>query len=183
MADQTRCPNCFEVIIKGAKICKHCGSRLTFSKHLQLSSLILSLLVALVSVATVALPVIKSTILGDAPIISGAVMVGTQHEVHALLTNTGTRSAAIFEVLVIYNDKQQKQVLLSGDYQNDLLNPGKTRRQKLTSDVELPQFVPSGFLNGEEKDPGIGVCKLLIRFVRHDGEQDETEIPYSCLII
>ena len=184
MAKKTKCPNCLEEILEGATICKHCGSRLTSKKYLQDSSLVLSLLVALISVSTVAIPAIKNAVIGDRPRISGAVIVSNQHEVESLVTNTGTRDAAIYEIHVSYfRGNQQVQVFLAGNYKNKMLIPGISQRYRMTSEVVVPQLDPGGFSNGGSEGTGMPECNLLIKYIRHDGIRDEAQIPYKCIIV
>jgi len=53
-----RCPACAELIRSEAKRCRYCDTALTWREHLTLSNTILAFAVALVTVATAAIPVI-----------------------------------------------------------------------------------------------------------------------------
>lgn len=56
------CIACKEPILEGASICKHCGVSQSWRKHLHLSSTILALLVALLSVLSTTIPVITGAL-------------------------------------------------------------------------------------------------------------------------
>ena len=59
----TRCFACMERLAPGATKCSHCGSFQNWRRYLGLSSVVLSLLVALISVSTVGISVFKDVII------------------------------------------------------------------------------------------------------------------------
>ena len=85
------CLVCREAIRKGAKKCIHCDSyQGRLSHRLSLSSTMLSLLVALVSVSAFAIPIIHKTLNPGADI--RATVVGSQENfMQIVVTNVGTQ--------------------------------------------------------------------------------------------
>lgn len=61
MAEETACRSCKESIKNGAKKCIHCDSYQNWRRFFDFSGIVLSLIIALISVLTVSIPIIKTT--------------------------------------------------------------------------------------------------------------------------
>jgi hypothetical protein len=82
---------CRERILPDARLCKHCGAYQGWRKHLSLSSTVLALLVALISVATASIPVV--------------VKAWTPHRSDVQLTVSRASFDTIFVVASNYGDR------------------------------------------------------------------------------
>ena len=91
----TLCKSCREPIKFGAKKCVHCEAFQDWRGSLHLSSTLLALLVALVSVISLAVPVLKETFSPN----NSQLVVALQHDSPTVLTllvsNTGTKPGGI----------------------------------------------------------------------------------------
>ena len=61
--DSKRCVSCLESMVPGATKCPHCGSFQNWRRYLNLSTVMLSLLIALISVSTVGISIFKEVII------------------------------------------------------------------------------------------------------------------------
>lgn len=62
---KVRCQSCRGIIEKGATKCIHCDSYQNWRRHINVSSTVLALLVALISVLTTSIPIIKNALVGE----------------------------------------------------------------------------------------------------------------------
>lgn len=89
------CKQCSEPIPAGAKLCRHCHSHQDWRRHLNISSTVLALLVALVSVLSAGVPVLVSALGSPASRLSLSNAVVSNETLFLVATNTGERPAAI----------------------------------------------------------------------------------------
>ena len=102
-AEQTQklCRTCAQLIPTLAKKCTHCGDFQDWRSHLGMSTTVLSLLVALVSVSSQAIPVILNAIKPAAAAEIRATLQGSdQFFLTILVTNTGQLTGGVNRVYI-----------------------------------------------------------------------------------
>jgi hypothetical protein len=95
VSDSKPCKVCGEPIKKLARVCIHCNNYQDWRADLNISNTVLSLLVALFSVLTVALPAITTFITPKNSNLIFSFQVGTGNTISVLVTNTGIRPGAV----------------------------------------------------------------------------------------
>ena len=91
-----RCEVCQEPINERALKCIHCSSEQGFMRRrLGLSSTVLSLLVALVTVLTAAIPVIKNAFTPEDLRVTAAFQAADAHSVSVMVSNNGIRAGSV----------------------------------------------------------------------------------------
>jgi hypothetical protein len=104
MADSSQeskpCAVCGEKIATVALKCIHCESYQDFRRYSPLSSTILSLIIALISVATLAVPILKKTFQGENSEILISTVIPEDRKVSVFVSNSGTRPGAIIEAFM-----------------------------------------------------------------------------------
>jgi hypothetical protein len=95
-AEETKaCKVCAEPIKKAARVCTHCNNYQDWRAELNLSSTMLSLLVALFSILTVALPAIKKYMTSDNSNLSFYYQGTNTNAVSVLVANNGNRPGTV----------------------------------------------------------------------------------------
>lgn len=123
---QGRCTTCLEPIKPGAKKCLRCDSYQDWRRHLSISSSVLALLVALVSVLTFAIPVFKSATTPKDSSIQVSLQRIVDDDIYLLATNSGIRSGSITAIdLILTRDEYHKHILDLG-IKPLILSPGQT---------------------------------------------------------
>lgn len=89
------CPVCGEGIALKARKCIHCDSLLDWQRHLNFSSTFLALLVALISVTTVAVPIFVAAFEVKKSIITMDMISTAGESIGVLVTNKGDRPGLI----------------------------------------------------------------------------------------
>jgi hypothetical protein len=98
---QKLCRTCSQLIPSLAKKCTHCGDFQDWRSHLGMSTTVLSLLVALVSVSSQAIPVILSAIKPEASAEIRATLQGSDRFFLTILaTNTGQLTGGVNRVYI-----------------------------------------------------------------------------------
>jgi hypothetical protein len=95
VSDTKPCKVCAEAIKAAARKCIHCDSYQDWHSNINVSSTVLSLLVALISVLTTALPVIKETITTKNSDLSFSFQGSVGNLVSVLVTNQGARPGTV----------------------------------------------------------------------------------------
>jgi hypothetical protein len=126
-----KCLVCKEDILKGAKKCTKCESFQDWRRFFQFNIVVLSLLVALFSVITTSVPVIRSAILPEADVKFSFLHLN-HGNIIVVATNTGRRPAVLKRVslnMVSIPDGSKRSVPLSvrGETENKeiIINPDK----------------------------------------------------------
>jgi hypothetical protein len=94
------CRRCRRGIPAGAKLCSHCSSYQDWRGYLPISSTVLALLVALISVASATLPAAVAALHHPNSVVKIASPVINGEEVYLVVSNTGDRPAAISSALL-----------------------------------------------------------------------------------
>ncbi|QDU44306.1 hypothetical protein Mal52_27850 [Symmachiella dynata] len=147
-SERVPCTVCGELIHSSAKKCTHCDTWLDWRRHLTLSSVVLSLLVALVSVSTVAVPIIVNAFQPNDAVINARILRvgegwGTRHEgipprarqydttfFYVLAVNSGPKSGCVIECHV-HTKSDGWQLAATGPdmfmEERIVINPGQAR--------------------------------------------------------
>jgi len=89
------CKVCGEPIAKEAKKCIHCDSYQDWRRHLSFSSTVLALLTALLSVATVAVPVLRDLVIEPDSNLVASFQSLDNHSANFVVSNTGSRPGTV----------------------------------------------------------------------------------------
>jgi predicted nucleic acid-binding Zn ribbon protein len=129
----SHCFLCRKEIPRGAKICTECNSYQDWRKHFGFSSTVLSLLVALVSVLTVAVPVIRNALTPDRSEVHCALLTWNATGATLLVSNRGVRPAVVksLRLKLVTSTQPKTETIFAGDFpEPPILEPGKFRTVK-----------------------------------------------------
>jgi hypothetical protein len=133
--EPTLCRACREEIRPGARKCIHCQSAQGWQRHLSLSSTVLALLIALISVLQSALPVFIAIYKGDASRVSMHFLKANGLSLILAASNSGTRPGTLAHgTLTLPLRGDSIDFSLNGDSAVDLILPAQTTPIKLTFD-------------------------------------------------
>jgi hypothetical protein len=105
-AAQTLCSTCFEPIDERAKKCIKCDSYQDWRRHLNLSSSVLALLVALVSVLALAVPILKPILETKDSELEVRFQAVANNHVFFLVTNSGNRAGSVAELTLNFSRRE-----------------------------------------------------------------------------
>jgi len=129
----TLCRVCREEIKPGAQKCIHCGSTQGWQRHLAVSSTVLALLVALISVLQSALPVFIAAYNGNASKVSMNFLKADGHSGIFAASNSGNRPGTLaFGSLILKSPSDEYSFPLEGDSAVNLILPAQITPIKLT---------------------------------------------------
>lgn len=135
---------CRKQIPHDAIICTECDSYQDWRRYFGVSGTILSLLVALISVLTVAVPVIRSGLTPERSVVHCDVLRWNREAgtVAVVVSNSGTRPAAVQTLSLTSNASHtaNPKVVFRADFPEPILEPGKYR---VLSFQALNQSVPT----------------------------------------
>ena len=181
-----QCPSCREYINVAATKCTHCGSFQNWRRHLNFSSSLLSLMVALISVATVFITVVMNSTTKKnseihASIINWQRSFITDGQMYPVLTvelfvsNSGQRPGAVKTIAIRGEGDSQFQFLRSvvstsntvyahDKVESQIVEPGKTLllKEHLKSSLTVDEF-ESKYANSD----------LRVVVVNFDGKEEE----------
>jgi hypothetical protein len=182
-----RCKVCAEPINVSAKRCIHCQSDQGWASRLGFSATVLSLLVALITVLTAAIPVIKDALTprnsGLTASFQGADPVG----VHVLVSNDGIRPGSVkFGDWRVARSSSMAQDLLGISFfisspqaaSDRTVDPGKS---KVFSFVPTPSYTePFDQLRQIFNDLLDKKCFFKVIFLSFKAERQEKEFEITC---
>ncbi len=173
-----KCHACREDLIEGAKICKHCGSFQDWRRHMMFSSSILALLVALVSVTSFTIPIIKKSLIVEDSNILLSFQFSRENEICIIATNNGSKSGSIAnsELIIRKNQKNigKYPLRISGESSGEaFISPGISKQLKLYIINEERNRI-------EKEDIDLLSCMLDITSIKYSGEEDNKHIPLNC---
>jgi hypothetical protein len=128
-----RCSTCSAEIPRGARICTKCNQfqdwRGFFGRSSTVLSTILSLLVALFSVLTTAIPVIHNALTPERSNVQCSLLDWTDKNAKLVVSNKGVRPAVVqrAEVVLETPDGSKSSVILNPTESDPILEPGKYR--------------------------------------------------------
>jgi predicted nucleic acid-binding Zn ribbon protein len=131
--EESRCFLCRKPIPRGARICTECNTYQDWRKYFGFSSTVLSLLVALVSVLTVAIPVIRNALTPDRSDVYCALLTWNTTGATLLVSNRGVRPAVVKNLRLksVTSTESKTEIVFAGDFLDPpILEPGKFRTVK-----------------------------------------------------
>jgi hypothetical protein len=140
----TRCKFCRQMISSKARKCIHCGSDLTWKRHLSIGTTTLAILTALISVSASAIPAIYNSIAADDSEISAVYIAPINsresYNITLLASNSGRKPGAI----------TQASLLLEADVSLVAHLDPESKAKKLEIGIPLstermdPEFIEGG---------------------------------------
>lgn len=182
-----QCVACKRAIVQGATKCDKCGAAQNWRRHLQISSTVLSLLVALVTATGIVATLLVTTFRTDfsqIEVSARAVSIYQREAVHVdatvLVTNTGTASGYIesAEIQIHHDDGKRFTTRLNIDPANAVVEPDTLRVIKL-SGIAGPLEIWGA------ADWDISHVELHLVIVRHDTSEKPLTIhvPKELLVV
>jgi hypothetical protein len=183
-----QCTTCGEEIAYTARKCIHCDSYQDWRRYLTFSSTVLALLVALLSVATVAGPVFRDLLtIKDSDLVASFQGVNADDQAVFVVSNLGTRPGTVGEVLIMVAPSESGEFHL---YRGFPLASG-TRDESIFVDAGKSAAVrygpgPSkydsswGDFSWERDDIAKFQCAIGILLINFSGPQFQACFKYSC---
>ena len=121
------CKNCAEEIKFDAKLCNHCVSFQDWRSNFQFGTVVLFLLVALVSVLSIALPALIASLIPNNSRLEFTVQGSSKDTVFVLVSNLGKRPGSIAHV-ALFLDEEAEIVLNLDPFSHNIkiIEPEKT---------------------------------------------------------
>ena len=132
--ETVECKVCKEKILKGAKKCIKCDSYQGFRRNFNISTVVLSLVIALISIITAAAPIIKNTFTSDQSIIRFSYLKSDSKEITVVSSNIGNKPGILKGAkLCIFNNGIKTVEPIPLNWKNtdknieSVIEPGKLR--------------------------------------------------------
>jgi len=175
---KTLCTVCKSEINSGAKKCIHCNSFLDWRRFLHFNTIVISLLVALISVISATAPVLKSILTPQADT-RFALFSIRGDKVNVLATNTGQRAAVLKEAWIEMKEAgsgKTRRVLLSktDDKGKELIFEPDKWKNLVLSPVELHDAI--NLIHPEDYTS----CRLFFVTFDLDHKLHEFTVDFSC---
>jgi hypothetical protein len=167
------CRVCGEDIKLTARKCPHCASYQDWRGGLGLSTEVLALLVALISIATAGTPIILNALTPrESQLHFSVASVGAGY-VSMFVTNSGARPGLVWgQARISVQGEKGMRVSFPGFPSTDTVIPPETSA--------LIRFQPSpGDLPFYGWD-GDRICSVAITTTNFDGEDNSVEVPFDC---
>lgn len=135
---EKNCIVCGSVIYTAASKCIHCKSYQDWRRHLNFSQSTLALIIALLSIMTVAGPVLKNLFAADESNVKASYLICKPGRFEVVLTNSGNRTAVVrggnFQLLLNGKTHLQEHVTalpIDGLKKSPFVAPGQSRLFKM----------------------------------------------------
>lgn len=198
------CPICRELIFRGAKLCIHCKSDLTWKRYLSISNTTLALLTALIAVVGTVGPQLQRMYFGENSRLTAAVLGEAPESglISVLVTNEGTRpgyvgKSSLILPIIFYDDEAaksgvdvQSEMYLSLDLVDGNKSPveSKTSREVLfrirpDDDVRAARRVrrPGKVASSAKFDLWpFTDCTLRLHVISSRGDDGELRLNFGC---
>jgi len=169
------CLTCKEPIREGAKKCKTCDSYQDWRRHLQISSSVLALLVALVSVLSFAAPIAADLMQEDGSKATISLQTVQGGNVYFMASNAGNRPAGVGNAtLTVRYGNETTRLPLYRTGEPPFIPPGGSQQLAYTLSEDQRQMIPSMFvrqrnLKGGSKPDTSGEVRLIVEAIEFDG--------------
>lgn len=175
-----KCMFCGEDINDAAIKCIHCDSFQNWRRFFGTSQVILSLLVALVSVSTVAVPIFVKALKSANSEISTTYLAGKVNRLYLLASNTGTRPGAISNVALVLEAKSYPITIGGGPV---IVGPGDTVRLDLqTNGVTAAYHAALGVVSTAHGHPTrTSNCQVKVETVTFLGSKEVRKFVGRCV--
>ncbi|OCK59855.1 hypothetical protein [Bradyrhizobium sp. LMTR 3] len=170
-----RCKVCAEPINEKAVKCIHCQAEQSWARQrLGFSSTILSLLVALITVLTAAVPVVRDSITSKNSNLIFSFQAANDRVISVLASNTGVRPGSIGSSYLHMNQKRNYGLRVSGVDSARVVEPGKSELIALTRDSR-PIFADE-----DTDDPRNPKCFLFLHSTDFIGVAEYHKVVVPC---
>ena len=167
------CAQCGLSIPEAARLCHHCKSHQDWRGYLSLSSAVLALLVALVSVLSSALPIMVTAIKGEDSRLVFSLPAIRENGILLVASNLGTRPAVIESAGMTIVDGNRLLIAELKDTSAAMVLPGS---QQIAFELRLEQ--PAEEILTLFRDPGPPAA-IHIQAREFSGRQRTFDIPLS----
>lgn len=170
------CSTCREPIHPRAKKCKTCDSYQDWRRHLSMSSSVLALLVALVSVLSFAVPMAVELFRKDGSNIAIALQEMQGSNIYFMASNSGNRPGAIGDGAInIRYGTDRRTIPLSRVDSPPVIMPGTSQQVSfMLADAykrQIPQIVAEQFDRRTLRSPRDGTATFVIQAIEFDGRR------------
>lgn len=187
---QKQCTTCGEEIAQSARKCIHCDSFQDWRRYLAFSSTVLALLVALLSVATVAAPVFRDLLTTkDSELVASFQGFNSDDEAVFVVSNSGNRPGTVGEALLFVTSSETPQRfhlyrgyrLASGKEESIFVDVGKSALVRYRpGPSQLIKESQDGTYDWERDDSATFQCAIGLDLTNFSGLQYMTCFEYSC---
>lgn len=134
---EQRCSSCREPVLPGAKVCLKCNNYQDWRRYLGMSQVVLTLLIAFVSVVATGGPGLVALWRGERSDVRVSYLDCKPNEVQLILTNVGTRAATFRGATAVKGDAK---LVLPPPGGGSVIDAGQTRIVKLARETTEPFF-------------------------------------------
>lgn len=169
------CKICGEPINSKALKCIHCqGEQSWGRRRLGFSSTILSLLVALITVLTAAVPVVREAIVQKNSNLNFSFQTANDRVIYIFASNTGVRPGSIGESYLHISQKQNYGLRIDGNHGARVIEAGKSELIPLVRD-KRPVFADE-----DADDPRERKCFVFVHSTNFVGLAGYNKISAPC---
>jgi hypothetical protein len=180
------CKFCCSEVPKTAVICTNCGQYQNWRKYVNLSSVFLSLAIALFTVVSFTLPVLRAQFEAPKTELTATLLGINDGMFHFLIANSGNRIGTVsgFRLLELNTAEAQNGLgskqrgLKYNTY--DLIKPGEAVKVIAVDSEETPVLLNSIEL-GDTQKRYIADCAVGFNVVNFDGQIDNITIEFKCI--
>ncbi len=164
---KVRCRACREEILEGARKCVHCDSYQDWRRYLNVSSSILALLVALVSVTSIMLPILGKTLRGENSKID-LIFIGIEKNFFTLVaTNRGPRPGVVPYATLELTGQNGQAVTWKLEPRTELFVVNGDTTKRITFRLQPPEY--RMFLLRITRHGEFQAHRLIVRAREFDG--------------
>jgi hypothetical protein len=184
-----QCTTCGETIAESARKCIHCDSYQDWRRYLAFSSTVLALLVALLSVATVAGPVFRDLLISKDSELVASFQELNDEEATFVVSNSGTRPGTVGEAFVIVARRNTPGSQILRDFISVPRGPRHVREESFFVDAGKSRLVSYAL---SAADPNLNVswadiaklqCAIGIDVINFSGRRESSCFQHSCVQI
>jgi hypothetical protein len=181
-----RCRTCGEEIVESAQKCIHCDAYQDWRRYLAFSSTVLALLVALLSVATVAGPVFRDLVITKDSKLVASFQGFSDGQAVFVVSNSGSRPGTVGEAFVVLAQLQPSaQDMLNFFLLSDLPLAPKHREESSFIDAGQSRLLKYQLRSGtkqpwENTDITTFGCAIGIELINFSGYINKSCFKYKC---
>lgn len=179
MADGKNCISCGEAIKATALICIHCQSFQDWRRYFSLGNTVITLVIALLSVASITIPVIKKSLTANNSDVNVTYLSSEAGKVNLFATNRGIRTGVVTSASMMINGIQYQISLNGGAF---LVEQGVSKKIVLdtaeVSKIFYTQLEPAAEnIGGATRDD---ICSLSIEIRSFLDENKSVVLSRRC---
>ena len=196
--DRTKkqCTTCGEIIANSARKCIHCDAYQDWRQYLAFSTTVLALLVALLSVATVAVPVFHDLLTTKDSDLVGAFQGFSDDGAVFVVSNSGNRPGTVGEAFVYFLNMDASPMLesfsgfrlASGNREeSSFVDVGKSKlityqplRSQRTNESQRTKESQDATFPWQRNDIARSQCAIGIELINFSGRRNKPCFEYGC---